>query len=59
MLAADLSHFKLVIERLQAAQEAEADNEDSVCPTGEDEGQEEVLNTHVWTFFLCFFGHVS
>ncbi|KNA08636.1 hypothetical protein SOVF_160910, partial [Spinacia oleracea] len=44
----DLSHFELVIKRLeeQAAEDAKMDKDDSVCITGEEEGPEEVLNTH-------------
>lgn len=52
LLVADLSHFELVIERLQ--EQAARDKEDSVCPAGEDEGLEEVHNTHVWTLFQFF-----
>ncbi|KNA06788.1 hypothetical protein SOVF_177770 isoform C, partial [Spinacia oleracea] len=44
----DLSCFKLVIKSLeeQAAEDAKMDKDDSVCITGEEEGPEEVLNTH-------------
>ncbi|KAL2921646.1 Transcription factor TFIIIB component B'' [Bienertia sinuspersici] len=46
--AQDLSHFELVIERLQeqAARDAKTEKDDSVCPTGEDQVPEEVCSTH-------------
>ncbi|XP_021762906.1 uncharacterized protein LOC110727633 [Chenopodium quinoa] len=44
----DISHFELVIKRLQeqAAQDEKIDNDDPVCVTGKDEGPEEVSNAN-------------